>query len=236
MFISYREVSLRQVLEDDLPFLFRLFVDPTRCHLWMANRQVYDERGFHEAWLSWTGSMMGAKFIVETGGRPIGLVFEYHRALEDGYTKVSALLDEESVGRGSGVIAAALLVDWLFGSLPLRKVYMDVYGYNPRVVGLLRKLGLLEEAVLKEARFWNGSYWDVHMFSISRGGWPEVRDRILKLERQVSRAPGAPPEPTRKEMLTGELAVQVNGCPSCVGSGAGPHEVARFGVPFQEEV
>jgi hypothetical protein len=48
------------VTEDDMPFLFRLFADPQRSHLWMSARQVYDERGFHQAWSAWTADAMGA--------------------------------------------------------------------------------------------------------------------------------------------------------------------------------
>src|SRR5262245_63518327 len=98
---SFRGVSLRPVVEDDLPFLFRLFVDPTRCHLWMQGRQAYDERGFHQAWIAWTTDMMRAKFLVESAGRPVGLVFDYDRTLEDGYTKVTVLLEENRIGHGA---------------------------------------------------------------------------------------------------------------------------------------
>src|SRR5262249_21639665 len=131
---SFRGVTLRQITEDDLPFLFRLFADPSRCHLWMQGRQVNDERGFHQAWIAWSTDMMRAKFLVESAGRPVGLVFDYDRAPEDGYTKVTALLEENSTGRGGGVIATALLVGWLFETVPLRKVIMEVYGYNRPVL------------------------------------------------------------------------------------------------------
>ena len=81
-----RGITLRPVAEDDMPYLFRLFADPKRSHLWMQGRRVYDEREFHQAWIAWTGDTMGAKFIVESGGRRVGLVFEYNRSLEDGYS------------------------------------------------------------------------------------------------------------------------------------------------------
>jgi RimJ/RimL family protein N-acetyltransferase len=198
---TFRGISLRQVVEDDMPFLFRLFSDPERCHLWMRGRQVYDEAGFHQAWAAWTADGIAAKFIAESSGRPLGLVFDYDRALEDGCTKVTALLGEDSTGHGRGVAATLLLVGWLFQSLPLRKVYMDVYGYNPTVLRILRKLGFDEEAVLKESRYWNGAYWNVHMFALGRDAWPAVRDRLLR--------PGRAAEPCPPE---GRQAT--NGCPA----------------------
>src|SRR5262249_8604216 len=108
-----------------------------------------------------------------------GLVFDHDRLLEDGCTQVTALLDEDHTGHGGGVVAAALLVDWLFRGLPLRKVYMKVYAYNGAVVRMLRKLGLEEEVLLREARYWDGGYWDLHTFALYRSAWPDVRDRIL---------------------------------------------------------
>lgn len=192
MLSTYRGVTLRQVVEDDLPFLFRLFADPCRCHLWMRTRRVFDEREFHTAWISWSTDMMAAKFIVESAGRAVGLTFDYDRTTEDGYTKITSLLQEQDVGQGVGVIATALLTDWLFEALPLRKIYLDVYGYNSAVVAMHRKAGLAEEGVLRGIRFFKGQYWDVHMFALSREAWPAIRRRLLGAPTENQRhAPAA---------------------------------------------
>jgi RimJ/RimL family protein N-acetyltransferase len=179
-----REIALRQVRDDDMPFLFRLFADPTRCHLWMRCRRVFDEAGFLQAWAAWCADTIAAKFVIEAAGQPVGLVFDYDRALEDGHTKVTTLLEDARTGHGSGVIATALFVGWLFQALPFRKVYMDVYGYNAGVVRILRKVGFAEESVLKENRFWDGAYWDLHVLSLTRAGWPAVRERLLRPRRR----------------------------------------------------
>jgi RimJ/RimL family protein N-acetyltransferase len=190
-----RGVSVRPITEDDMPFLFRLFADPGRCHLWMSGRRVYDERGFCEAWAGWTAGSIAAKFLVSVTGRPVGLVFDYDRSLEDGFTKVTALLGDERVGHGVGVIASALIVRWLFQTLPVHKVYMEVYGYNPAVVRMLRKVGLAEEGVLRRARFWDGAHWDLHIFALYRETWPEIRDRILRVPNTAGRTMTKPAAP-----------------------------------------
>lgn len=205
----YRGISLRQITEDDVPFLFRLFADPGRCHLWMQGRQVYDERGFHQAWVAWSTEMMRAKFLVASAGRPVGLVFDYDRTLEDGYTKVTVLLDEASTGHGGGVIATALFLGWLFEALPLRKVIMDVYGYNRPVLGMLRKVGFTEEGVLKEMRHWNGAHWDLYVFTLARAGWPAVRDRVLAPRRAES---GNRVRPSGRFGDLNKLLTSSNGC------------------------
>ncbi len=183
---TFRGITLRRIEEGDMPFLFRLFADPQRSHLWSRNRTVHDEREFQEAWIGWTRDTMGAKFLVERSGQPLGLVFEHGRSLEDGHTRVSALLEEGATGHGAGVIATVLLQRWLFRNLPLRKIYHDVYAYNEAVVRMHRKLGFVEEAVLRGDRYWNGRYWDLHMFALYKDAWPRVHDRILRLSRRVA--------------------------------------------------
>jgi RimJ/RimL family protein N-acetyltransferase len=212
MLPSFGGITLRPVTEDDMPFLFQVFADPGRCHLWMRDRKVYDERGFHHAWISWTGDLMAAKFVVESAGRAVGLVFDYDRSLEDGYTKVTALLEEGSTGHGGGVIATTLLVSWLFQNLPLRKVYMDVYAYNPAVVGMLRKLGFTEEGMLKEVRYRDGAYWDLHVFALSREAYPQVRDRLLRLSRAEQQFPPAGSASLGRERSLAEERTSTNGC------------------------
>jgi RimJ/RimL family protein N-acetyltransferase len=187
---SVRGIALRQVADDDMPFLFQLFADPQRCHLWMRGRRVYDEAGFAQAWAAWTSDEIAAKFLVESGGRPVGLVFDHGRNTEDGWTKATMLLATESVGHGAGVIANGLFMDWLFQALPFRKVYHEVFRYNERVVQMSRKLGLVEEGVLKADRFWNGAYWDLHIFALYREAWYAMRPRVLaergRIPRQIA--------------------------------------------------
>jgi diamine N-acetyltransferase len=171
------------VREDDLPFLFRLYTDPGRCHLWMSYPRVYDERQFREAWSTWVNGSMWAKFIVESGPRPVGWVMSYDHLLEHGFAKVGTILQEESVGHGGGAVATALLMDYLFRTLPLRKIYYEVCGYNPGVVRMWRKVGLVEEGLLKGDRFWDGAYWDLHIFAVHREAWPDLRARVLRRGR-----------------------------------------------------
>ena len=53
---------------------------PPTCY-WTRGRPVYDEPNFHQTWNAWASGFMAAKFIVESAGRSIGLVFDYERTL-----------------------------------------------------------------------------------------------------------------------------------------------------------
>src|SRR5262249_48835467 len=151
--------------------------------------------GFGEAWAGWTTGSIAAKFLVSVAGQPVGLVYDYDRTLDDGFTKVTALLADERAGHGVGAIASALIGHWLFQTVAVHKVYMEVYGYNPAVVRMLRKVGLAEEGVLRRARFWDGAHWDLHIFALYREAWPEIRDRILRTPNTARRATSKPAFP-----------------------------------------
>jgi RimJ/RimL family protein N-acetyltransferase len=168
--------------------LFALLSDPGRSHLW-GQRRILDEAQFYESWSQWSAERMAAKFIVEWKKQPIGLIFDYERSLEDGHTKLTALLLEEATGRGAGIIAAALFGDWLFRSLPLRKLYLDAYGFNAPVLAILKRLGVRQEMHRRQHRYWNGQYWDSYGFAIYREDYPHLCDRILQSRRGSSAGP-----------------------------------------------
>jgi len=214
MVMTFRGISLRPVLDEDSKFLFKLFADPSRCHLWLRNRTAYDESGFQQAWNAWTNGMIGAKLIVESASRPVGLVFDYDRTLEDGWTKATTLLLEENVGQGGGVIATALFMDWLFQNLPLRKVYLEAYGYNSGVLLMWGKIGLIEEGILKGDRYWNGAYWDLHIFALYREAWPKMRSRVLRHRVSATEHTPAHSVDPGKEVSPTSFCIPTNGCPS----------------------
>lgn len=183
---SFRGISLRPVIQADLPLLFTLLNDPERFHSW-GHRKTLTEAEFYETWQVWSSQRMGAKFVIQKQGKPIGLVFDYERSLEDGHTKVATVLVENQSNRGSGVIATALFCKWLFQTLRITKICWDVFGFNPAVVEMLRKLGFHEEMRRVNHRFWNGKHWDWYGFAISREEHQQVLQRILRRNAKPTR-------------------------------------------------
>ncbi len=174
-----RGITLRPVLETDLPIILSVFGDVERAHLW-GHRRVCDETQLFETWRYWSNERMGDKFMVLSQGRPVGLVFDYERSLEDGHTKVAAMLLDDCCGRGAGVIATALFSQWLFQNLPVRKLYLDVFEFNKPVLRMLNKLGLQEEMKRTEHRYWNGRYWDQYGFAFYRADLPQLIERLSR--------------------------------------------------------
>ena len=188
-----RGITLRPVLQNDLPLILGLFGDVDRAHLW-GHRRVCDEAQLFETWRYWSQERMGDKFMVLSQGQPVGLVFDYERALEDGHTKVAAMLVEEQCGRGAGVISTALFAQWLFQNLPLRKLYLDVFEFNKPVIRMMEKLNVRKEMQRSEHRYWNGRHWDQYGFSFFREDLSGLIERLSRgraITRTVTRSGSA---------------------------------------------
>jgi RimJ/RimL family protein N-acetyltransferase len=170
-----------------MPLLFNLLSDPDRFHLW-GHRRVLEEGQFYQSWQVWSSERMAAKFMIMRGGKPIGLIFDYERSVEDGHTKIATVLMDEATHRGAGVIATGLFCQWLFQSVSLNKVYLDVFGFNVPVLRMLRKLGVHEEMRRVRHRFWNGKYWDWIGFAIFREDLEDTLGKIFR-GRSVTQSP-----------------------------------------------
>lgn len=194
---TMRGVSLRPVVRCDLPLILSLFGDIERAHLW-GQRRVCDEEQLLETWRYWSRERVGAKFIVTRGNRPLGLVFDYERSLEDGHTKVVTLLLSDDRAQGAGVFATTLFSQWLFENLPLRKVCFDVFGFNGSVVRMFTRLGIRQEMQRREHRYWNGRYWDQFGFALGREECQAIYTRYQSKRSSRSTPPAIPPAPQER--------------------------------------
>lgn len=83
-----------------------------------------------------------------------------------------AIYDDGRWGQGLGYEALGTWVDYLFGAQPdWRRLMMGTWSGNVGMLRLAAKLGFVEEARYREARFIRGAYYDSVMFGILRTEW-----------------------------------------------------------------
>jgi len=78
-------------------------------------------------------------------------------------------------GRGYGTEAQRQLVDYLFESTDTHRVQSDTALDNPAEQRVLRKIGMVEEGVVRGAELRDGTYHDHLLFSVLRPEWENQR-------------------------------------------------------------
>ena len=113
------------------------------------------------------GSKFGIIKAIEVDGLCVGCIginpgeFEYSRSGEIGYW-----LSQQYWGQGIITQAIGLLTKEVFKSTNLNRIHAAVFAGNAGSMKALLKSGFNTEAILKQAIYKNGHYFDSHIFSM----------------------------------------------------------------------
>jgi RimJ/RimL family protein N-acetyltransferase len=77
--------------------------------------------------------------------------------------------------RGLGSEAIRLIVDYVFEHLPINRIGLDVFDFNPRAIHVYERAGFTREGVLRAALYWDSEYHDSILMSILRDEWAARR-------------------------------------------------------------
>jgi len=70
--------------------------------------------------------------------------------------------------KGFGTEATRLIVDYVFDQLPINRLELDVFAFNPRAIAVYEHIGFVREGVAREALLWDGDFVDSIKMSIIR--------------------------------------------------------------------
>jgi RimJ/RimL family protein N-acetyltransferase len=99
------------------------------------------------------------------------------RAIEPGFAvgEWGFLLATSYWGTGVFEECAALVLEFAFGTLGVRRLEARVAVRNGRAIGALRKLGAVQEGLLPNGLLRNGEYLDQALYTISDDSWRAVQ-------------------------------------------------------------
>lgn len=80
--------------------------------------------------------------------------------------------DDEHRGRGCGSDALRTLFRYGFETLGLHRIWCEVFSNNA-AINVYRRLGFVDEGVLREHHYDEGRFWDCHILSMLRREWDE---------------------------------------------------------------
>ena len=82
--------------------------------------------------------------------------------------------DRANWGKGYGREAMELVLKFAFHELNLHRVQLTVFGYNERAISLYRKLGFVQEGVLREYLSRDGRRYDMLVLGLLRHEWEQI--------------------------------------------------------------
>ncbi len=83
---------------------------------------------------------------------------------------------ETDRGKGYGASALRLLTDYVFDPLNLNRLSLSVRTDNLRAIAAYHRAGFVQEGVLRQANYLNGSWVDMTIMSILKSEWrPSTR-------------------------------------------------------------
>jgi diamine N-acetyltransferase len=172
-----KRVRLRAIEREDLPHYVEWFADPAvseNLESQMPMSLASEERWFEEnlklpaeEQTLAVDAKLGRSRWEHIGGAGFHHVDKRNRLAECGLV----IGDKKNWGRGYGTDALRTLLRYGFDTLNFNCIQLCVMAFNERAIHVYEKIGFVREGTRREVHFYNGQYWDIHLYSILRREW-----------------------------------------------------------------
>ena len=164
---------LRQLTEDDMPFIFELFSQEE------TNRYVADDsvKNMEEAKVLYDSFIKPKPYLFRLGlflketGKPIGTIGLYGIKMEDFRAVMGFDLLKEFWGNGYMTEAGLALIDHAFNIMHLNRIQASADADNKRSLATIERLGFRKEGVMRQKDFYKGAFHDDVVFSLLKQEW-----------------------------------------------------------------
>lgn len=116
-----------------------------------------------------------ASLIIKCDGKAIGYVGSYWVDKNTYWLETGIVIyDSNFWNDGYGSESYQLWIDFLFTSTDIHRLGMSTWSGNKRMMKVANKLGMKEEARIRDARMVSGEYFDAIKMGILRKEWEEI--------------------------------------------------------------
>ena len=173
------EVSLRPLVEDDLPALMRWLADPEVVEFYGAPPSGLDEARVD--YLDPDPACPTWRYVIEVDGRGVGEIQCYHRYPGPEYewdAGIDVFIGEPAArGQGAGIEAIRVMLRHLFEVKRVHRVIIDPEVKNARAIHVYERAGFHLDGVVRHHAFEHGEYVDTQFLTILEDEWPAARER-----------------------------------------------------------
>lgn len=176
--IEGKRVRLRAIERSDLPTFVRWLNDPEV----IENLYLYVPMslGQEEDWYVRTlqrpveEQPLAIEAKVDKEWKAIGtLAFEGINWHDHSSEIGIAIGDKSFWNKGCGTDALRLLIRYGFQTVGLNRIWLRVYENNQRGIHAYLKAGFVHEGVMRQARWKDGKFIDMHVMSVLREEWKD---------------------------------------------------------------
>ena len=170
-------LTLRSFAESDLPDYHDLFARPDVVRYLYLEPLDRDgalsllRRRMAQGDLDSDGGLVLAIELREPSPRVIGEIMLWIKDRKNRQAEIGFVLHPEYQRRGFAREAASAVLDHAFGPANLHRVYGRTDGRNDASAGLMRSLGMRQEAHFRENEIFKGAWGDELIFAILEGEW-----------------------------------------------------------------
>ncbi|NHN42686.1 GNAT family N-acetyltransferase [Halorubellus sp. JP-L1] len=132
--------------------------------------EPFDE-GDTDDYLEWLRDDDRVALAITVDGAYVGMVSLKRVERPNDYAAAGVHVHPDYQRQGYAREAVTLLVDWAFDQYGLHKVGANAYDFNDASRALLEDLGFRHEGRLREERYANGEYHDVHHYGVLEREW-----------------------------------------------------------------
>jgi ribosomal-protein-alanine N-acetyltransferase len=115
------------------------------------------------------------RWMVEADGRIAGTVSARELSRFHGRVEVGYMLAEEFIGRGIGTRAVSMMLERLFSIPELHRIWLTTTPENLGSQALARKLGFVQEGLLRGHCLVQGQRKDQQLWGLLRPEWEALR-------------------------------------------------------------
>ena len=127
-----------------------------------------DQSGFirpmgYEEVESWSARMVeGLTFVAYDGEVPLGTCAFMNPDYRNRHAELAIVIGNKDYwSKGYGTEIMKKLLEWGFEGLNLNRLYLHVFSFNKRAIGLYEKMGFKEEGRLRAMIYRDGHYHDL---------------------------------------------------------------------------
>lgn len=168
-------IQLRPLCVEDVDNIMTWVNEPAVVGNFAAFRGVPLTREDELAWIQRTLASPWERVwsvFAASDGRYLGQVglHQIHQRSRVGRLAV-VIARRAEMGRGHGSAAISRALDHAFGELALHKVWLMVFCSNTRSRGIYQRLGFIEEGLLREEYYHDGTWHDMVRMSVLAREW-----------------------------------------------------------------